>query len=300
MTTPVFETHPIRPLVVSTWPFGKTANDAAWALLAAGGSALDAIEAGARRVEADPSVTSVGYGGRPNSKGVVELDAAVMDGAAGRCGCVAALQGIAHPVSVARKVMENTPHVFLAGDGARDFALAHGFKSQDLLTPESKEAWQEWVRRGHSTPGHDTLGILAIDSRGNIGGACTSSGIAYKLPGRVGDSPIIGAGLYVDNNVGAATATGVGEEAIRISASFLIVEQMRSGKPPLEACREAVDRVIKNHSVRNVPSIAFLAVTKRGLAAAFATYAESFTYCLRAASVDTLQTAPGRLSPRGQ
>src|SRR5690606_38666569 len=201
-----------KPLVISTWNFGLAANAAAWKILNPGGRALDAVEAGAKVPEADPTETSVGFGGLPDRDGFVTLDACIMD-ENGNCGSVAFLQDIVHPISVARAVMEKTPHVMLVGDGALQFALANGFQRKRLLTPESEKAWKEWSKKAEYKPvinieNHDTIGILALDQTGNLSGACTTSGMAYKMHGRVGDSPIIGAGLYVDNEVGAATATG--------------------------------------------------------------------------------------------
>jgi N4-(beta-N-acetylglucosaminyl)-L-asparaginase len=220
-----------KPIVISTWNFGLKANEAAWAILSKGGTALDAVEAGARVPEGDPKETSVGLGGLPDRDGHVTLDACIMD-EQGNIGSVAFLEGIVHPVSVARLVMEKTPHVMLVGEGAQQFALANGFKKEKLLTKESEKAWKEWLKEKKYKPianieNHDTIGILALDANGNLSGACTTSGMAYKMRGRVGDSPIIGAGLYVDNEVGAATSTGVGEEVIRIVGCHLVVELMR-------------------------------------------------------------------------
>jgi N4-(beta-N-acetylglucosaminyl)-L-asparaginase len=239
-----------RPRVVSTWNFGQAANAAAWAVLGGGGAALDAVEAGASVPEADPAVESVGLGGLPDRDGHVTLDACVMTHD-GRAGSVCFLEGIAHPVSVARRVMEATPHVMLAGAGARRFALAQGFAERDMLTDHAREQWQRWQQEEREFPRpdrehHDTLGILAIDAAGRLAGACTTSGMAYKMHGRVGDSPIIGAALYVDGQVGAATATGHGEFVIRTVGSFLVVELMRQGRSPQAACEEAVARITAN------------------------------------------------------
>lgn len=259
-----------RPIVVSTWKHGLAANAAAWKVLAANGRALDAVEAGVRESEADPAVNSVGYGGLPDREGNVTLDACIMD-EKGSCGSVAFLSHIKHPISVARRVMEKTPHVMLVGEGALQFALAEGFAKENLLTPESRKAWEEWKA---SKPGpfkpkvnsenHDTIGMIAIDGKGNLSGACTTSGLAWKMPGRVGDSPIIGAGLYVDNEIGAATATGVGEAVIRAVGSFLVVELMRQGHAPQEACRLATERVVaKSPNWREV-QVGFIALDKTG------------------------------------
>lgn len=273
-----------KPVVISTWNFGLAANAEAWKVLSAGGRALDAVEAGAKVPEADPTETSVGYGGLPDRDGFVTLDACIMD-EKGNCGSVAFLQEIVHPISVARAVMEKTPHVMLVGDGALQFALANGFQRKKLLTPESKKAWKEWSKKAEYKPvvnieNHDTIGILALDQAGNLSGACTTSGMAYKMHGRVGDSPIIGAGLYVDNEVGAATATGTGEEVIRIVGCHLVVELMRQGKSPEEACREAVGRIIhKNPEKAKTLQVGFLALDKQGNWAAFCLQ-KGFTYAV--------------------
>lgn len=279
--------------VVSTWDFGVGANQAAWARLSAGGSALDAVEQGARWAEADLCNPTVGRCGNPDRDGVLTLDASIMDGD-GRCGSVAALEDIAHPISVARRVMEDTPHVMLVGEGAQQFAVAQGFSRQRLLTPEAEQAWQTWRERAKYAPqinaertlkpgnkeNHDTLGMLAIDRNGRLAGACTTSGMAWKMHGRVGDSPIIGAGLYVDNEVGAATASGVGEEMIRNAASFLVVELMRQGRTPMEACREAIERVVrKRPDASKSLQVCFLAMNRHGEVGAFALHA-GFVYAV--------------------
>lgn len=260
---------PIRPVALSTWNHGIPANEAAWEILDAGGSALDAVEAGVRIPEADPSITSVGYGGWPDRYGHVTLDACIMDHR-GRCGSVAFLREVLHPISVARRVMEETPHVMLVGAGALDFAVSQGFPRQNLLTPEAEEGWRRWMREnGETRPminveNHDTIGMLALDREGNLSGACTTSGAAYKYHGRVGDSPIIGAGLYVDNEVGGATATGWGEAVIRAVGCFLVVELMRQGHAPREACELAVERVIaKNPDWRDI-QVGFIALNRAG------------------------------------
>ena len=252
--SPMADRSPVGPVALATWN-NQAAAAAAWDVLRAGGWALDAVEQGARIPEADPADTSVGLGGRPDRDGRVTLDACVMD-ERHRCGAVAALEDILHPVSVARKVMEETPHVMLVGDGARQFALEQGFEPTDLLTAESREAWENWTRETDYRPAinserrdlpveedHDTIGIVALDTEGRLCGACTTSGWAFKLRGRVGDSPIIGAGLYVDGEVGAASATGHGEEMIRMAAAHTIIEAMRYGRAPQQACREAVERL---------------------------------------------------------
>lgn len=274
-----------KPIVVSTWPNLK-ANTAAWSVLSKGGRSLDAVEQGGRVVEADPNDTSVGYGGLPDREGRVTLDACIMDDQ-GNCGSVAFVQGFMHPVSIARMVMEKTPHVMLVGAGAEKFALDNGFKKENLLTPQAEKTWKEWLKKSeykpdHSIvkPNHDTIGILALDEQGKLSGACTTSGMAFKMHGRVGDSPIIGAGLYVDGEVGAATATGVGEEMIRIAGSHTIVELMRQGRTPQEACEEAVKRVIKKHGEKAKDlSVAFLALSKDGVIGAYSTN-NVFSYTL--------------------
>jgi N4-(beta-N-acetylglucosaminyl)-L-asparaginase len=264
-------------IVVSTWNFGIQANEEAWKILNKGGRALDAVEAGARVPEGDPKETSVGLGGLPDRDGFVTLDACIMD-EKGNCGAVACLENIVHPISVARLVMEKTPHVMLVGEGALQFALANGFQKEELLTEESKNAWKEWTKKSEYKPvvnveNHDTIGILAIDSNGNLSGACTTSGMAYKMHGRVGDSPIIGAGLYVDNEIGAATSTGVGEEVIKIVGCHLVVELMRQGLSPEAACKEAVERIIKKSPAKaKEVQVGFLALNKNG---------EYGAYCLQ-------------------
>ena len=278
-----------NPIVISTWDFGIAANAAAWQILKNNGRALDAVEKGVHVPEADAKNTTVGLGGLPDRDGKVTLDACIMD-EFGNCGSVAALQHILHPISVARRVMEKTPHVMLVGDGALQFALEQGFKRTNLLTAESEKAWKEWLKTAEYKPqinienrnfsprrlpgneyNHDTIGMLAMDATGNLSGACTTSGMAYKMHGRVGDSPIIGAGLYIDNEVGGATSTGVGEEVIRNVGSFLVVELMRQGYPPEEACKEAVMRIIKKKpEIAKEIQVGFLALNKKGQYGAFA------------------------------
>ena len=247
------ETRKVRPVAIATWD-NRGALEAAWAVLVGGGYALDAVEQGVHIPEADPNDRSVGLGGRPDRDGRVTLDSCIND-ERHRCGSVAAIEDILHPVSVARKVMEETPHVMLVGDGARQFALEQGFERTNLLTEDSEREWREWTEANDYRPAinnerndgpddnHDTCGMIAIDSEGRLSGACTTSGWAYKLRGRVGDSPIIGAGLFVDGEIGAATATGHGEEMIRMAAAHTIVERMRGGLAPQEACRQAVEHL---------------------------------------------------------
>ena len=300
-----------KPRVVSTWDFGVAANQGAWKVLSAGGSALDAVEAGVRIPEADLRNHSVGRAGYPDRDGHVSLDASIMD-QAGNCGAVAAIEHIAHPISVARAVMEKTPHVLLVGEGALQFALEQGFPREELLTPESEKAWKEWLKTAKYSPSinsevkdfrnlpggarnHDTIGMLALDAHGNLSGACTTSGMAWKLRGRVGDSPIIGAGLYVDGEVGAATSTGVGEEVIRNCGSFLVVELMRQGRSPQDACREAVERIIrKKPATAKEIQVGFLAMNRAGEVGAWAIQ-KGFSYAVcDAAKQDAL--IPGKSS----
>ena len=261
-----------KPIVISTWKFGIQANEAAWEVLKNNGRALDAVEAGVKVPEGDPNERSVGYGGRPDRDGRVTLDACIMDEYS-NIGSVACLEFIKHPISVARAVMEKTPHVMLVADGALQFALSQGFKKENLLVPESEKEWKEWLKTSNYKPqvnieNHDTIGMIALDANGNLSGACTTSGMAYKMHGRVGDSPIIGAGLYVDNEIGAATATGHGEEVIRIAGCHLVVELMRQGRTPKEAAKEAAERIIKITANRkkNLKDIqvGFIALNKNG------------------------------------
>jgi N4-(beta-N-acetylglucosaminyl)-L-asparaginase len=295
-----------KPIVVSTWAPNVKANAAAWEILGKGGRALDAVVKGVQVPEADPKDNSVGYGGYPDRDGRVTLDSCVMD-EFGNCGAVMAIEHIMHPVLVARLVMEKTPHVQLAGDGALQFALEQGFKKENLLTPESEKAWRQWLKTskydpnfipeeikkksGDDNPGHkeepypwpsavlnhDTIGMIAMDVNGNLGGACTTSGMAFKMHGRVGDSPVIGAGLFVDNEVGAASSTGVGESVVKIVGSHVIVEAMRHGMSPEAACKEAVKRVVKLS--KNAYDVAFLAINKRGEHGGFSVK-KGFTYCV--------------------
>ncbi|WP_297762703.1 isoaspartyl peptidase/L-asparaginase family protein [uncultured Muriicola sp.] len=255
------------PIVIATWDV-PNATAKAFGILDGNGTSLDAVEQGVMMEEADVSNQSVGKGGRPDRDGNVTLDACIMDKDS-RCGAVVYLENIVHAVSVARKVMEETPHVMLAGAGAKQFALEMGFPEEDLLTDASREEWLEWKKTSQYKPvinieNHDTIGMLAIDSNGDIAGACTTSGMAYKMGGRIGDSPIIGAGLFVDNEIGGATATGMGEEVVRTVGSFLIVELMRQGKSPQEACEEGVRRIIAKKENYQDIQIGFIAINKAG------------------------------------
>jgi N4-(beta-N-acetylglucosaminyl)-L-asparaginase len=287
-----------EPVAIATWPFGKTATDIAGPQLLAGKPALDAVIAGAQAVENDKSVRSVGFGSLPDRIGRLTLDSCVMDGKTLACGAVAGLEHIRSASAVARRVMEKTPHILLVGEGAKWFALEQGFK---LEMPHTVEGLREWfekhpdnekkpARNNAPEPqdiniderNHDTVTVLGVDRSGNLGGVCTTSGLAYKLPGRVGDSPIIGAGLYVDNEAGAAGATGVGEEIIRIAGSHYIVEQMRAGKSPQEACELACKRVHASAARRGVHTarVAFLALNPKGVVGAACTPKTGFQYAI--------------------
>lgn len=268
------------PLVIATWDV-KNATSKAWETLQKGGSAMDAIEKGCNVEEEDPANSSVGFGGLPDREGKVTLDACIMDDK-GNYGSVVFLQNIVHAISVARKVMEETPHVLLAGKGAEEFAFSQGFKKENLLTESSKKAWEEWKIKSEYKPiinieNHDTIGMLAIDKNGNLSGGCTTSGLAFKMHGRVGDSPIIGSGLFVDNEIGAATATGLGEEVLKTVGSFLVVELMRQGRTPQQACEEAVHRIMKNQPDRKDFQVGYIAVNKKGEVGAYAIH-PGFSY----------------------
>lgn len=285
-------------VIVSTWDFGAAANRAASAVLARGGTAVDAVEAGARIPEADASNHSVGLGGYPDRDGRVTLDAIIMDDA-GHVGAVAAMEHVVHAVSVARAVMERTPHTMLVGEGASRFARDQGFPTTDLLTAEAEQAWREWLKTARYAPransenatgtavtsrgsalDHDTIGILARDSRGRLAGACTTSGMGFKMHGRVGDSPQSGCGLFVEAGAGAATATGLGEEVTRIAGSARVVGSMRAGLSPDAACREAVVHLarLRGDAVRDA-QVAFLALSRDGRVGAFALL-PGFTYAV--------------------
>lgn len=274
----------VKPIVISTWNHGLQANAVAWEILEKGGSSLNAVEAGVKVTESNSNISSVGLGGLPDRDGYVTLDACIMDHE-NNCGAVAFLQDIENPISVARKVMEDTQHVMLVGKGAKQFALEKGFKETNLLTESSKKAWEEWKLKSKYQPvinseNHDTIGMLALDENGNLSGACTTSGMAYKLHGRVGDSPIIGAGLFVDNEIGAACATGMGEAVIRVAGSAIVVELMRNGMSPNEACKEVVNRVIKKHKELTNLQVGFLALNKDGETGGYSVYT-GFNYALQ-------------------
>ncbi|MEQ1763074.1 MAG: N(4)-(beta-N-acetylglucosaminyl)-L-asparaginase [Pyrinomonadaceae bacterium] len=290
------------PVVVSTWDGGVTANNGAWPLLRNRGRAIDAVEAAGRASELEPSCC-VGLDAWPDRDGKVTLDACIMNGN-GDCGGVSFLERIKHPVSVARAVMEKTPHVLLSGEGAQGFALANGFKLESgELSEDAKKEWAEWLKKSEYKPGinverrpagqilqfapyyfddgrpnHDTMGTVALDAGGKLAGMVTTSGMAFKIRGRVGDSPIIGAGLFVDNDVGAATSSGVGEEVIRICGTHTVIEQMRFGRTPEQACREAIRRVVKRDSVKAKEfQVGFVALSRTGAIGAFAVQ-KGFTF----------------------
>jgi N4-(beta-N-acetylglucosaminyl)-L-asparaginase len=256
-----------EPVCIATWNF-PNASRKAGEMLSAGATALDAVEQGVMVEEADIRNTTVGRGGAPDREGNVTLDACIM-APDGDAGAVVYLKNNTHAVSVARKVMEETPHVILAGEGADQFAREQGFEKEELLTHNSEEAYKEWLKTKEYKPlinieNHDTIGMLCIDSYGDIAGACTSSGLSYKINGRVGDSPIIGSGLFLDNEVGGAVATGMGEAILKSVGSFLIVELMRQGKSPQEACETAILRIIKQNSNFKDFQAAFIAINKNG------------------------------------
>jgi N4-(beta-N-acetylglucosaminyl)-L-asparaginase len=268
VTTPIDNSKGGLPLVIATWHV-KNATAKAMKVLQSGGNALDAVEQGCMVEEADIKNSSVGKGGLPDRDGNVTLDACIMD-KDGNCGSVVYLQDITHAVSVARKVMEDTPHVMLAGEGAKQFAISQGFKEEDLLTESSKKAWEDWKVKSEYKPiinieNHDTIGMLSIDKNGDIAGACTTSGLAYKMQGRVGDSPIIGSGLFIDNEIGGCVATGLGEEVVKTVGSFLVVELMRQGKSPQQACEEAIGRIVnKPNSNYKDFQVGYIAINKKG------------------------------------
>jgi isoaspartyl peptidase/L-asparaginase-like protein (Ntn-hydrolase superfamily) len=293
------------PIVVATWPFGRIAARTALPLLESGRPALDAAIAGGQAVEDDPSVHSVGYAGVGNSVGTVQLDACVMDGATLACGAVAGLENVRHPAALARRVMEKTPHVLLVGEGARWFAIEQGFPLEILSTPESIAEWEKTRPKPRKAPPgppdhHDTVAVLCLDQKGSLGGVCTTSGLPHKRPGRVGDSPLIGHGLYVDNGAGAAGATGTGEEVIRIGGSLILVEALRAGRSPQEACEQVVRRLnqVAVHRGVHPAQVAFLALDPRGRVGAAATVGTKFDYAVgRAGSVELFKAR--EIGPEG-
>jgi N4-(beta-N-acetylglucosaminyl)-L-asparaginase len=269
----------LLPVVIATWSV-KQATQKAWQSMEQGSSALDAVIAGCAIEEANALGQSVGIGGLPDRDGRVTLDACVMN-EKGDYGAVLCMQNIKHPIAVAKKVMEDTPHVILAGVGAEEFAVSQGFKRENLLTEQSKKDWEIWKKTSKYKPiinieNHDTIGMLAIDKNGTISGGCTTSGLAYKMPGRVGDSAIVGSGLFVDNEIGAATATGLGEEVLKTVGSYLIVELMRQGKSPQEACELAILRIIEKTPNFEDFQVGYIAVNKKGETGAYSIH-EGFT-----------------------
>jgi len=299
-----------QPVIISTWDFGKKANNVSWSTLQQGGSALDAVEKGINLIEEDPDNLTVGIGGLPDREGHVTLDACIMDQDS-RCGSVMGVEHIVNVISLARRVMEKTTHVILVGDGALQFALDQGFKKTNLLTPKSEALWKEWLKTSNYQPrmnienelykkdpmpggkdNHDTIGLIAMDAKGNIAGGCSTSGMAYKMRGRVGDSPVIGAGLFVDNEIGAATSTGVGEEVIRCVGSHLVVELMRHGYTPENACKEAVMRIVKKSPAKSKEiQVGFLAINKKGEYGAYALQ-KGFSFAVKTADQDIV--IPGK------
>ena len=258
------------PVFLSTWVHGKAANEGAAEVFRSGGSLLDAIEKGINVPENDPAVTSVGYGGLPNAEGVVELDAAIMDGTHHRAGAVCNLHMIKNPISVARLVMEKTRHTTLAGDGAFRFALKMGFEPQTLLTPQSLQKWQEWKANPHhqtfwlTAENHDTIGMVGTDGKGHVVSGCSTSGLAWKLPGRVGDSPLVGCGVYADDNVGAASATGDGDLMTNYCTSISIIHTMARGASPQEACMELLRHLTRTDAKNKDGEVAVIAINTRG------------------------------------
>lgn len=296
---PSFKPRGEKPIVISTWESGMPVNTAAWNFLGKNGTALDAVEAGAMHIENEQNCC-VGLGGYPDRDGIVTLDACIMDHLA-RCGAVAGIERIKHPIAVARKLMENTPHVLLVGAGAQQFALENGFRLEsDELSEDAKNAYRKWLKKSEykpvinieknqmpaekkvygpfapaffddGSPNHDTMGLVALDSENNMAGAVTTSGMAFKMHGRVGDSPIIGAGLFVDNEIGAATSSGVGEEVIRICGTHLVVEYMRQGYTPEMACKKAIERIVKlDPEKAKTLQVGLLALNKKGKYGAYA------------------------------
>ena len=284
--TEIKEILPIANLnqtkVISTWSSGLKANQSANNILNKNGSALDAIEKGLNVIESDPENSSVGIGGLPDANGNVTLDACIMDDEF-YCGSVSYLQNIENPISVARKVMEDTPHVMLSGEGAYNFAMKNGFKHTNLLTENSKKSWKEWKKENNyklpaiNHENHDTIAMIALDHQGNLATGCTTSGWAYKMEGRVGDSPIIGAGVYLDNEVGAACATGLGEAIIKICGSHTIVELMRNGLSPQQACKSAIERIKKSNKNLKDLQVGFIAMNKEGEIGSYSLYS-GFNY----------------------
>ena len=257
---------------ISTWKTTE-ANYKAGSLLDNGTDALNASVIGVAVEEENPKNTTVGYGGAPDRSGNVTLDACVMNHL-GDCGSVVAVENIMNVARLAKDVMEKTPHVMLAGKGAEEFAISEGYKKIDLLTETSKKDWKKWLENEEYKPiinieNHDTIGMLCLDKNNNMSGACTTSGLAYKMKGRIGDSPIIGSGLFIDNKIGGAVATGLGEEVVKTVGSYLVVELMRQGKSPQEACETAVKRIVSSNSQENKFQVAYIAMNKSGEVGSF-------------------------------
>jgi isoaspartyl peptidase/L-asparaginase-like protein (Ntn-hydrolase superfamily) len=291
-------------IILSTWSFGQRANRAAWETLSRNGSSLDAVEMACRDAESDVSNHTVGKGGRPDASGHVSLDASIMLSPAKR-GAVACVRRFEHPISIARAVLERTPHVLLVGDGAEQFALEQGLEPTDLLTDEARRQWEEWratgqVQPAHPAPipnieekphgSHDTIGVLALDARGTLAGACSTSGMAYKLPGRVGDSAIIGHALYVDPQVGAAVATGHGELVMSICGAFLATEHLRRGATPTDAAIEVLNRIQQTQPLTEHDQVGMIVLRPDGTWGA-ASLREGFKVAVKDANRDEL-TAP--------
>jgi len=282
------KTLPLKdsPLVISTWIHGMEANAGAWSVLENGGAALDAVQKGVAVAESDMNNRSVGLAGRPDRDGHVTLDACIMDHDS-RCGSVAFLEDIQHPIDVARAIMDKTPHVMLVGEGAQKWALENGFSKVDFEVPipEVRKDYENWLikseyKTGVNVENHDTIGMLALDASGRMAGACTTSGMAYKIRGRVGDSPIIGAGLFIDGDVGGATATGVSEAMIRTAGASAVVESMRRGASPEEACYDIVQRILKKHPGVEGMQVGFLAMNMQGEYGGYSVY-NGFNYAMR-------------------
>ncbi|MEO6582865.1 MAG: N(4)-(beta-N-acetylglucosaminyl)-L-asparaginase [Ferruginibacter sp.] len=303
MQLPLQTSHVQKPMIISTWNAGMEVNEAAWKILATNGKAIDAIEAGGIFME-NKIDCCVGLGGYPDRDGIVTLDASIMQGN-GNCGGVAGLERIKHPIAVARKVMENTPHLLLVGNGAQQFALENGFELEPAaLAPESENAYKKWLKKSEykpiinfenkkvhgpfappffedGSPNHDTMGMIALDNAGHLAGGVTTSGMAFKLHGRVGDSPVIGAGLFVDDEAGAATSSGVGEEVIRICGTHLVVEFMRQGLSPEKACKKAVERIVKKDPAKaKLIQVGFIALDKNGRHGAYSIQ-KGFVYAVK-------------------
>ena len=270
-----------EPIIIATWK-NEAGTKAGYDKILQTGKALDGVEAGAWVPEANPEETTVGYGGYPDRDGHVTLDACIMDHL-GNAGSVTFLEGIMHPISVARAIMEKTPHVMLSGEGALQFALAQGFKQQDLLTEKSRKAWEEWKKVAKYEPKvnierHDTIGLLALGKAGEIAGACSTNGMTFKMHGRVCDSPIIGGAVFCDDEVGGACATGLGEFVMKTLGSFLIVEFMRQGMTPQQACEAAIMRIVKRYKYQEF-QVGYLAINKKGDVGAYSIQ-KGFSYTI--------------------